>query len=117
MNGTVSPRDVPNAGRAGLAGRQPDGPLLLDKEPQALDLGGAESPRLPQHRGAGASLTDLQAEGQVAGQQTKAHRDAVGMQAGTDQVIEIMPIKQLVNHLLYAPALTIEGGQTSGAQP
>jgi hypothetical protein len=78
---------------------------------------GTESAGLTQHSGAGSGLADLQSEGQVAGEQAKPDRNAIGMQAGTDQVIEIMPINQFVNHLLHAPALAIKRGQAPGAQP
>ena len=89
----------------------------LDEEAQALDVGGAEGARRAPHGGAGAGLVDLQPAGHMAGEQANAHGDAVGMQAGADEVIAIMPVDQLVYHRLDPPALAIERGQPPGVQP
>jgi len=51
-----------------------------------------EGAGLAEDLGAGAGFGDLEPEGEIAGEQAKAHGDAVGMQAGTDQMIEIMAV-------------------------
>jgi hypothetical protein len=108
---------VPAARGAGLSGPEPDGALHLNEQAQALDMGGAEGAGLAEDLGASSGLMDLQPQSQVASEQAQAHGDTVGMEAGADQMIEIMAVNQLVDHLLDPPAVTIERGQAPRIQP
>src|SRR3954471_22197138 len=100
----------------GLERREIDGMAPLLEGSQALDLAGPTRARLPNHRRAAVGGAELQADGQVPRQQAKPDGHLVGMQAGTDQVIEIMPMNQLVNHLLDAPALPVQPDELAGAE-
>ena len=67
--------------------------------------------------GRAAAAWSLQPDGEVAGEQAEADRDPIGVQAGADQMIEIMAMDQFVDSLLDAPALAVQRGQALGAQP
>jgi hypothetical protein len=101
----------------GVKGQQNEGVLLALKEPQALDVSRAEGPRFAEDRRLALGLVELEAEGQVAGEQLEAERDAVGMQPGGHQMIQVLAIDQLVQRLLDAPALAIQSGETAGTKP
>ncbi len=83
---------MPGARVAGLMGHEPDCGVLLGEEAQALHVRGAEGARLAERGRPLAGLVDLEAEGQIAGQEAEADRDPIGLQARADQVVEIMPM-------------------------
>ena len=70
-------------------------------------MGRPEGPRFAEHRGPVLRGVELEAQGQVTGEQLEAERDAVGMQAGGHQMIQVLSIDQRVEGLLDAPALAI----------
>src|SRR4051794_34444087 len=78
---------------------------------QALHLGGPAGARLPNDRRAAGGGAELEADGQVPGQQSEPDGHLVGMPAGAHQVIEIMPMNQLVNHLLDAGSVPKSVGE------
>src|SRR5215210_542109 len=90
---------------------------MLHEGAEAVDLRGAEGRRLAEDGGAGARVTDLEPEGEVTGEEAKADGDAVGGQAGADQMIEVMAMKQLVDRLLDAPAAAVECDEPARSQP
>jgi hypothetical protein len=87
------------------------------KEPQALDVSRAEGPRFAEDRRLALRQVELEAEGQVAGEQLEAEGHAVGMQARGHQMIQVLAVDQLVQRLLDPPALPIQGGEPAGTKP
>ncbi len=89
-------------GGCGEPGEQ-DRLAILDERPEPLDVGGAERDRLADGGWAGVSVAELEAEGESAGEQAEADRDAVGVQAVADRVVEVHAVEQLLDDLLDAP--------------
>src|SRR5439155_22590940 len=95
----------------GAEGREPDGAAGPGGGARPLDVRGAEGGRLADGRGAAAGLGDLQADGEVARQEPEADRDAVGVQAVADQVVEVVPVDELVDDLLDPPPSAVGARQ------
>src|ERR671933_2045164 len=53
----------------------------------------------------------------IAGEEPEAYRHAVGREPSPDRMIEIMPIDQLVEGLLHAPALAVAGRELPRPEP
>ena len=53
----------------------------------------------------------------IAREESKADRDSIGMEPVADQMIEIVPVNQFVDRLLDPPALAVERGEPTGAEP
>ena len=87
---------------------------IVPEQAEAVDVGGAERGRLADRRGARVGIADLEADGEVAGEQAEAERDAVGVQAVAHQVVEIHAVQQFLDGLLDPPAPTVSGGQATG---
>jgi hypothetical protein len=90
---------------------QVDGATLDREGAEAVNLRGSKGPWLQEVNGPRVVFGDLAAEGQGAGEQAKAQRDLVGMQAVADQVIEVVPVEKFLDGLLHAPALAVGQGQ------
>ena len=84
-----------------------DGAALLAERPQALDVSRAEGQRLADHGGTRGGGVNLQADGQVPREQSKADGHAVRVQARAHQMIEVVPMEQLVQCLLDPLALAV----------
>jgi hypothetical protein len=80
-------------------------------------VGGAEGGRLTDGRGAAVGVADLEADGEVSGEQAEAERDAVEVQAVADQVVEVHAVEHLFNGLLDPPALPIKSRLCAGGLP
>ena len=104
-------------GRSGQQRDERDGVALEDKGAQAVDLGGTEGQRLPDDSRAGCRLVNLEANREVASQQPKADRDAVRVQAGAHEMVEVMPVEQFVEPLLDPPPLTVQRDEALRAEP
>ena len=107
--------------------------VVVGKEAEAVDVGGAEGGRLADDGGAGVGpqgrptmeprpcrhlhgVADLEADGEVAGEQAEAEGDAVvGVEAPADEVVEVHAVQELLDGLLDPPAAAIRGGEA--AQP
>src|SRR5438105_4794145 len=94
-----------------------DGTSREDEAAEARDVGGAKGQRLPEDDGERGGLVELESDGEVTGEQAEANRALIGMEAGADQMVEIMAVAELVNCLLDAAPLSVEGGQALRAQP
>src|SRR5215204_5977085 len=111
------PREDPQ-GRAGRSERGYDeGPAVAVKQAQPVDVGGAEGHRLADDGRTRLRLVDLQADREIAREEPKADGDPIGMEAVADQMIEIVPVDQFVDRLLDPPALPVERGEATGAEP
>jgi hypothetical protein len=91
-------------GGGGTERGQPEGAAGADDGAEPLDVGGAEGGWLADGCGAAAGLGDLQADGEVARQEPEADRDAVGVQAVADQVVQVGSVEQFFDRLLSLPA-------------
>src|SRR5919199_2096144 len=89
-NELASPGQGPNAGAGRYHWRQDDGGPLTIEEAEPLHVGRPEGQRLADDGRAGLGLVDLQTDGEIAGEQAKADRDPIRMEAGSDQGIEIV---------------------------
>ena len=78
---------------------------------QPRDPCGPEGPRLADGFGAGLRLRELVPDGQVAREQAEADGDLVGVQAGADEVVEVVAVVQLLDRRLGPPAAAGGGGQ------
>jgi hypothetical protein len=73
-------------------------------------MSGAESQRFANNDWCAGCGVQLITDGQIPGQQAKTDRDAVGMQAVADQVVEIMPFPTLSGARLHR----VSAGHTRG---
>ena len=65
-----------------------------------MHMTGAEGQRLANDGRRTGCGVQLMTNGQIPGQQAKTDRDAVGIQAVADEVVEVMPVAQFVDGLL-----------------
>jgi hypothetical protein len=85
-------------------GGEPHDPAGAGEGAQPVDVRGPEGGGLADLVGPAAGAGDLQADGEVAGREPEADRDAVGVQAVGDQVVQVGPVERLLDRLLDPPS-------------
>ena len=100
LDGEVGPGELPDGGWSGLERNDNEGVRGQAEEAETFDVSSSERPRLADDGRAGLSGGDLEADGQIAGQQPKADRHLIGVEPLADQVGQIVTIDQLFEGLL-----------------